>query len=333
MKEFRDYDIHHPQLIVELLEYFDTENESVRLDQKTVIDFCCKFNNSNCTISNEIQPNIIVKICDILCQNNLLLSVTRDGIFGSMNNYAFIMNDRNSWKLSRDYYINSYNSLVYGFEYVYKIYKDIVLPIIACDNKGQQYMGTCFKFHKGIVTARHCLTDGCKIMIKGYSAKTLNKAIVYVSKNRNVDIAYIHLNEETQIFATEPKVLDEVLVMGYPMIPRFLGFCTAEKATISTIANLRMTPSRGSIAAIADEMFTKDVTELMLITAKIKGGNSGGPVINKDGCVVGVSFSDAKGEGESYDDLGYGIACPISILDKVVAERETLDVTFVDFEE
>ncbi|MBP3201163.1 MAG: hypothetical protein J6M39_05910 [Lachnospiraceae bacterium] len=53
----------------------------------------------------------------------------------------------------------------------------------------------------------------------------------------------------------------------------------------------------------------------MLITAKIRGGNSGGSVINCAGYVVGFACqSPYYGEStRDYDDLGYGIAKPIPI--------------------
>ena len=327
MKEFRDYDVQYPNLIVDILEYFNA-SQGDKPEKKNIKEFCDKYSKKG----NKVQYDTIVKICDILYHNNILILIKTTGPMDMCSVYLFYITDMNRWNTYKDYYIHYYNSLVYGFEYIYRAYKDIVLPIIAYKD-GVPHMGSCFKCNKGIMTARHCLTDGETISIRGYTAEQLNRAVVYVSKNPNVDIAYIYTNEVTKIFTDKPHVLDEVLVMGYPMIPRFLDFCTAEKATISTIADLRMTPSRGSITAIADEIFTKDITELMLITAKIKGGNSGGPVINKTGCVVGVSFSDPKGEGYSYDDLGYGIACPISVLDSIVEDGETLDVKFVDFEE
>lgn len=128
-------------------------------------------------------------------------------------------------------------------------------------------------------------------------------------------------------------MLDEVLVIGFPNIPKFLNFLTSEKATISSLAQHRMTPTRGSVTAMAKEMFTHNDIQLMLITAKIKGGNSGGPIINKKGCVVGVAFGDPQSEGDSYDNLGYGIGVPISILSNIITDNNTLKINFVDFKE
>ena len=61
----------------------------------------------------------------------------------------------------------------------------------------------------------------------------------------------------------------------------------------------------------------------MLITAKIRGGNSGGPVISEDGSIIGVAcqtpyYDDNIGD---YDDLGYGIAVPIKYLLEILQQK------------
>ena len=79
--------------------------------------------------------------------------------------------------------------------------------------------------------------------------------------------------------------------------------------------------------------------EAMLITAKIKGGNSGGPVINSNGCLVGIACQQPNYEGEigNYDDLGYGIAVPVKYLKELIATKSMrMDVPknfFRDFTE
>ena len=70
----------------------------------------------------------------------------------------------------------------------------------------------------------------------------------------------------------------------------------------------------------------------MLITAKIKGGNSGGPIINNKGCVVGVAFGEPIYEG-SYDDVGYGVGMPIQVLNDIISEGIMETVNFIDWKE
>ena len=76
---------------------------------------------------------------------------------------------------------------------------------------------------------------------------------------------------------------------------------------------------------------------LLLITAKIKGGNSGGPVFNKSGYLVGIAseLMDSKG---NYDNVGYGMAIQASELSNLInhkncKELDKRNISFVDFEE
>lgn len=90
-----------------------------------------------------------------------------------------------------------------------------------------------FRLLNGIVTAKHCLIDGNAIAIRGYKGDFLNKCKIYISKNENIDLAYIDTEESLLINSETPHVLEDILVMGYPKVPFFLAFCTGEKATIS----------------------------------------------------------------------------------------------------
>lgn len=180
--------------------------------------------------------------------------------------------------------------------------------------------GTGFKYRGGIVTARHCIEDVSNLQIKGYKASELAQAKIYVSDNQELDIAYIFTGrlEQPILFFDDGEVMQEVLVMGYPKIPAFTQFLTVEKATISSKASARITPTRGTIAAFGTEYSAS--IDAMLITARIRGGNSGGPVINSNGCLVGVACQVPNYEGEvgDYDDLGYGIAVPVKYVNELI---------------
>ena len=158
----------------------------------------------------------------------------------------------------------------------------------------------------------------------GYTADQLKQCPVFInSEDDKLDMAYIELGEPSPVLHNDANVLDEVLVMGYPKIPMFNDFCAAERATVSSIA------TRGAVASLANQYMTPSVDLLMLITARIRGGNSGGPIINEDGAVVGVAFAEPFSEG-NYDDMGYGIAYPISVFFQMLEHRKTMSVNFVD---
>ena len=74
MKLFYDYDIKYPDLIISILEYFWLEGD---FNKKTVIGFCAnnKYNNAG----KGLSPQIILKICDILMDNNILSLIVEEG--------------------------------------------------------------------------------------------------------------------------------------------------------------------------------------------------------------------------------------------------------------
>lgn len=327
MSEFYNYDMRFPELVVEILEHF-MNNVNV-----TIGEFVAKDKRKNPDGSCAVAHYVVVRICNKLYDNNILHLNCRGGVMDLHTSYSFKCINKVNWENNRQMKIHYYNSIVYGFDYIRRYYTDKVLPIIAYQEDGTPSMGTAFRFFKGLITARHCVQDGSKISIQGYSAEQLKSFPVYISSNPYIDVAYIRTGEHTDVYMEEPNVLDDVLVMGYPNIPRFFNFCTAEKATISSKAELRLTPTTGCIAAIAKEMGTYKDTQLMLVTAKIKGGNSGGPVINKYGSIVGVAFSAPISEGCGYDDLGYGVATPIQILQNIIQDNNILKINFVDFQE
>lgn len=323
MKEFLDYDIVYPDLVLDIVDYFSTRPGEDRM-QKQLFKFCSNYKGK------VLQPEIIGLICDRLCKFHCLGVVQKGSFMATEDIYC--CNPNPKIEKQKDDYRLLYNSMAYGFEYIYRHYKSTVLPLVA-NVRGNESIGSCFRHLDGIATARHCLTDGDSVAIRGYSASFLNECPVYVSKNPNIDIAFIQTGEPDVLTCDTPRVLEDVLVMGYPKVPFFLNFCTGEKATISARAKVSMTPTKGAIAAQEKMYLLKDGPEIMLITAKIRGGNSGGPVINESGCVVGVATGIPDGEGNADDHNGYGLAYPINALHDVIAEGNRIEVSFIDYPE
>lgn len=328
MQEFDDYDLKYPTLVMDIIEYFNIRN-NVR--ERSVLKFCEK-NVIPKENGKELiyQPAIVDKICQKLCDKNKMSMLRADGGLGINNNYGIVIHNENAWNSNREQLQVYYNSIVYGFEYIYNLYKEIVVPLVWEKENGDYSAGTGFKLCGGIATAKHCVTDPKNLAIKGYSVDELSKSKIYVSDNPYLDIAFIDVGreDEIKIFTDNGKVLQDVLALGYPKIPAFTDFLTAEKATISSKALSRITPTKGAITAFGNNYLAR--TELMLITAKIRGGNSGGPVINEEGSIVGISCQIPNYEGDigDYDDLGYGIVIPIRYLNEVISKKEeTLDVS------
>ena len=327
MKEFLDYDIKYPDLVLQILEFFEVKGDQ---PDKTVGAFCGQFKAP--LGEKPLQADIVSRICDRLCNKRIMVCSARKGYGGIMDTYYCKPNEKIKQERFRDLYVHRYNSYVYGFEYIYRSYKPRTFPIVAMIS-GEQSLGSCFRIYDGVATAKHCLVDGSPIAIKGYSKEQLEQYPVFVSKNPDIDLAFIHTGEKFIFNEGEPHVLDNVLVMGYPKVPFFINFCTGEKATVSAMADLRFTPTIGSVAAEGEIYYPRGLPKMLLVTARISGGNSGGPVVNEEGYVVGIATSAPAGEGKSDDHVGYGIAYPIQVLDEVIKENHTTQVEFADFPE
>lgn len=319
---FCEYDKLYPDLVLKILKYFEISNNAQeKVNEKSVLRFC----ESNKSGDQYIyQPVVINRICKRLCDAGMMDCLRNSGGLGLDNNYLFIAKDIEYFNsIDKSILSRYFNSLVYGFDYIYNMYKNTVIPLVWEKKDGDYASGTGFKIYNGIATAKHCIKDVVNLQIKGYKAAELEGRPVYISDNDGVDLAFIETGrvEESSFYCENGEVMQEVLVMGYPRIPAFTDFLTAEKATISSKASSRLTPTRGAIAAFGYEYLTN--IEAMLITARIRGGNSGGPVINQNGSLVGITCHapDADPKNGDYDDLGYGVAVPVSYLNDIVTKK------------
>jgi len=187
------------------------------------------------------------------------------------------------------------------------------MPVVVEKQDGSPDVGTCFLVgnHHTVVTARHVIKDASKIEIRGTNGEPVNLRSLIVPRNENLDVAILSINRDAMIKLPflrfdAPVVLDEVLCMGYPPIPGFDELQINEIASINTT----LKTSRGRIVAEAEAYIERQ--EYLLINARVKGGNSGGPIINKKGYAVGILVSVPLDPHDTthIDELGYGIAVP-----------------------
>lgn len=69
--------------------------------------------------------------------------------------------------------------------------------------------------------------------------------------------------------------------------------------------------------------------DCFLINARVKGGNSGGPVINKEGKVVGTVVAlpydlESDSSNPRYDIMGYGQCLPSKYIEELMTNPEQL---------
>ena len=341
---YDEYGKRYPELCFDLLCFFcDTAKESEWIKRfkvkasptliKCVMDFVDAYKDIYKTREGHmIQPKDVALICKKLAEFNYLSAIT----FGSINNhdgsfdsYSAGFGRLEKLKPLKDVMIRKLNGIVYGKKYIYENNKQNVLPIFVegkldkktgkYDNK--QYVGSCVRTMNGIVTAKHCIDGYKEVAIKGMSAEELRDTAILT--RGDMDLVLIVPKDYAKSvkgilslpMISDGEVLDKIMVMGYPSHGGFDNFITT---------------TSGEIAAIENCYIYKH--ELMLLTCATKGGNSGGPVFNACGEIVGIVTETSIAEGDNYDDFGYGIAVPSKYISEIARSNEEFihKINFID---
>lgn len=223
-----------------------------------------------------------------------------------------------------------YDFMIFGFPVIRKNFEDTVRPIII--NQGvidkSEDIGTGFTVRKDhklyFVTARHCLPKGELIYIPQFLPQgPLCPVHIYAPSNENIDIAVLEvpnhlLMSDKYFYLDEPQVLDQVLTMGYPPIQ---GLTEAIQVSETSLVSTHLKSSSGQVTGQGLH-YWGGMQDHFLISARVKGGNSGGPVINRFGLVVGVIIELLQ---DQYipDLLGYGVAISSKVLEELLTSIES----------
>lgn len=332
MNTILEYSTQFPNLLVEIVLFFSKfDQKNGKIVPKMIYEFS-DFYKKKFSAPDLPQPRIISLICEKLVEYGHLSVLERKGPDGLNNSYiSFVKDPLLEKDKNRQQILNNVLSLkVFGFPYIYNSYRNFVLPIEFTNWDNRKTLGTCFAFLGGIATAKHCVSGAKALAIGGIDSETLTKASFYIHRKEAMDLLFIQFQSKLEscirLYDTA-IILDEVMTLGYPKVPGYHNFLASEKANVSA----RFTSTRGQVSAHAEDLWIRE--RLLLITARISGGNSGGPVINRAGAVVGISVNAPDAEGD-YDDLGYGVAIPINFfVDEVMngSDKEKLDVSKISF--
>ena len=151
---------------------------------------------------------------------------------------------------------------------------------------------------KYVITNHHVIDGAKKVAVRNGIGKVTEATIAAISKD--YDLAILELaNPYPKSYSIDakdfviPKAGDDVISIGYPGIG-----LTYEQPTIT----------QGIISKVFD-----DKMGIFLTTAAINSGNSGGPLFNLNGKLVGVSFAALDKKkwldemGQIPTDMGYAI--------------------------
>ena len=173
---------------------------------------------------------------------------------------------------------------------------------------------------KYVITNHHVIEGAKKIAVRNGTGKVTEATVAAFSKD--YDLAILELTTSyPKNFSIDsksfeiPKAGDDVISIGYPGIG-----ITFEQPTIT----------QGIISKVFD-----DEMGIFLTTAAINAGNSGGPLFNLNGKLVGVSFAALDKKkwldemGQIPTDMGYAIKS--NMIKKVFEHKESVPVKSVKF--
>lgn len=144
-----------------------------------------------------------------------------------------------------------------------------------------------------ILTAAHVAGDAKKMTVKFDNGLELPAEVLRTNSFRDAALLKVEVSGLTPLAletADLPKVLDEVYAVGSPLKEE-----------------LKTTMTRGVVSAVG-ERDTKSGLTFIQADAGISGGNSGGPLVDRYGNVVGIAVS---GYGVEQMNAGLNFFVPI----------------------
>lgn len=252
-----------------------------------------------------------------------------------------------------------YEFIIYGFHKIYERFKNSIKTIINLAPDGKYSIGTGFLIeyngNKCMVTIKHCIEVAGTIMIFDNANNIVLPSKIYFPKKsdfygdpgldfQNLDLCILTFPEafyEGHLLSLgSPQILDDILVLGYPPTGLFDSSADLNNALIisekATIAHQYLKGTKGQNAGSGKLPST--ALDYFLVSARVKGGNSGGPVINGQGKVVGmisqVPLDESSSASDKIDSMGFGFACPSESIIRFLSSifQLTKEIRFIESE-
>jgi serine protease Do len=108
------------------------------------------------------------------------------------------------------------------------------------------------------------------------------------------------------------------MALGYPPIPGYPNVLSALRARVAGDLSEYLRSTTGDVAAVEKSFLTPGRTYLM--SARVKGGSSGGPVLNRRGEIIGMVSASPSSDSEKIDKLGFGTVIASSEIEEFLSE-------------
>ena len=177
-----------------------------------------------------------------------------------------------------------------------------------------------------VVTNHHVIENAKKITVILYDGSEYEAKLIGSDSLADIALLKIEVPENVSLLAMELGNSDE-LVVGEPVVA--IG-CPAGIEFIGTVTDGIISAINRNIELSDNSGSTSKIMTLIQTNATINHGNSGGPLINSRGQVIGINTLKLS---QNYEGIGFSIPIngAVTIIDQLIKHGKVIERTEEDF--